>query len=633
MPSQARRYFRFAGFEMDRDALELHKDGQRVPLQIQPFRVLELLVEKAGVAVTRDELRERVWPANVFVDFDHGLNNAVARLREALGDAASEPRFIETLPRIGYRFVYPAADIETEAGVIVGQPEVNRSTRWPWLRKLAAVAIAAALASVVVGNYLRDVGSATRIGSVAVLPFRDLSAPPDASFLGEGMTEALITRLAQHPQVRVLSRRSADRYRDSHVTIADIAADLGVEGIIEGSYVRRDDLLRIDVRLLRAADESHAWAQSYDIGAGDIFRLQDQVADDVLEELGGGSGAVKPNSVARSNDLSAYELYLQGRHLFHQRSREAVTRSLDYFRRAIERDPAFAAAYAGLAESYVTLAGRTLVQSMKAEDVRDEALDAARRALALDKYLAESHGAMGQVLDKLYPRSDDRDVEVETYYRRAIELDPSYSTAFLWLGNFVSLRGRSTEAIDLYRRGMAIDPVSPSILSRLGAELLDHDQIDEGMVLLERAIDIEPYQFNARLRMGWALAALGRLDEAQVSFAVAEEVSPRSHHALGGLAFVAAKKGDEAKARALLAEFQPVADELDTPFLPAIVYVALGDNANALAWLDRSAASSQFLVNPGFFSLDDPVYDGLRNDPAFERIRRKAESAAGNSGT
>jgi len=630
MSCRVRRYFRFAGFEMDRDARELHRRGERVRLQIQPFRVLEILVEKAGMVVTRDELRARIWPAKVVVDFDHGLNNAVARIRDALGDDPERPQFVETLPRVGYRFVYPAADVESEALDAVAATEGTRDSRRSRPRVLAALAALAAV--VLAGTIGRDFLLASRITSVAVLPFRDLSAPADQTYLGDGIAEAVITRLAQYPELRVVSRRSADRYRDSNATVGEIGAELDVDGIVEGSYLRLGDRLRVDVRLLRVSNESHAWARSYETGVAEIFELQEQVGEELAQVIGGGQAAAKAVSVARSGNLSAYELYLQGRRLFDQRNRDALMKSLDYFRQAIDRDPEFAAAYAGLAESYVTLGGQTLVKSMNASDVRDDALDAARRALALDEQLAESHGAMGQVLDKLYPHTAAGDVAIDVHYRRAIELNPSYSTAYLWHGNFLAARGRANEAIGRFRQAMAIDPVSPSIMSRLGAALLDDGRTEEGLELLTRTIEMEPFQFNARLRLGWALAVLDRLDEAEASFAVAERITPRSYHALAGLAFVAAKRGDDAAARQLLAEFEPVAERLGTPFLPAIVHVALGDREQALAWLERAAASSPNLRNPGPFNLDNPIYDDLRGDPAFDRILGMAALAAVSSG-
>ena len=442
------------------------------------------------------------------------------------------------------------------------------------------------------------------------------------------MTEALITRLAQDQSLRVVSRRAAARYQDAKSPIAEIARDLQVDGVIDGSIVRQGNDVRVDVQLLRATDESHAWAQSYQRSIQDVFRLQRELADDISSEIDAGAGGKrnKQVSVARSDNIEAYELYLQGRHLWNQRNRQSVSKSLKLFQQAIQLDPDFAAAHASLADAYATLGGRSLVKSMPAADVRPAALAAARRAIELDPGLAEAHWAMAGVLNHLFPQTRQRDSEIEREYLLALRLNPASADTRHGYGNFLSNLRRSDEAIAQYREALLLDPLSPNIVGRLGMELAVNGQVEEGMGLMRRAVEIEPWQFNAHVRLGWAYALFGQYEEAAKAFAVAEQVSPGSPQALAGRAFVAARSGDKASATAGLEELQAQAEAIDAPFLVAIVYVGLQDREGALKWLERAASSPTMPSRGGLFGLDNPVYDWLRNDPRFEQIRELAES-------
>ena len=646
---------RFAEFELRREALELTRNGARIRLQIQPFRVLELLLQRAGEVVTREEFRARVWPSNVYVDFDHGLNNAIARLREVLGDSADNPRYIETLHRIGYRFIHPVEPIEVPASLApevsvqtalaettdtvsqdaqqagVPAPVAARSKRSSPLLAIGAVLFAIALSgTLMVIDRAANHGGVTQIRSIAVLPFRDLSEDGGDDYLAAGMTEALITRLAQNKSLRVVSRRAAARYQDAEKPIAEIARHLQVDGVIDGSIVRQGNEVRVDVQLVRATDESHAWAQSYQRSMQDVFKLQHDLADDISSEIDTGvGGKLKQASVARSDNIEAYELYLQGRHLWNQRNRQSVRKSLEVFQRAIELDPDFAAAHAGLAEAYVTLGGRrTLVKSMRAEDVRPAALAAARRAIELDAGLAEAHWAMAGVLSHLFPQTGQRNSQIEREYLLALRLNPASADTRHAYASFLSNRRRSDEAIAQYREALRLDPLSPNFMGRLGMDLAVNGQVEEGMDLMRRAVEIEPWQYNAHLRLGWAYALFGQYEEATRAFAVAEQVSPGSPQTLAGRSFVAARSGDKATATAGLEELQARAEAIDAPFLVAIVYVGLQDRDGALEWLERAASSSNMPSMGGWFGLDEPVYDWLREDPRFEQIRHLAEQAS-----
>jgi TolB-like protein/DNA-binding winged helix-turn-helix (wHTH) protein/Tfp pilus assembly protein PilF len=639
VPASWTNSFCFGEFELHREALELARNGKRIRLQIQPFRVLELLLERAGEVVTREEFRVRVWPSNVYVDFDHGLNNAITRLREALGDSADNPRYIETLHRIGYRFICPvlpeAAAPEfpdaKQADVPTPAPVSTRSRPSPSLLAIGAVLFAiAGFTAFVLIDRNGDQAAVAPIQSIAVLQFRDLSDDGDQDYFAAGMTEALITRLAQNQDLRVVSRRAAARHQDANQPVAEIARDLQVDGVIDGSIVRQGNSVRVDVRLVRAADESHAWAQSYERSIQDVFQLQRELANDIGSEIDAGVGG-KPDqqvSVARSDNVKAYELYLQGRHLWNQRSKESVSNSLEYFQKAIQLDPDFAAAHAGLAQAYAGLGGHTWVKSLPADDVRPAAVAAARRAIELDAELAEAHLAMAGVLNHLFPQSTPTDAEIEREFMLALRLNPASADTHHGYASFLSTRRRSDEAVAQFREALLLDPLSPNIVGRLGAELAAIGQVDEGMDFMRRAVELEPWQFNAHLRLGWAYAAFDRYEEATEAFAIAEQVSPGSPQALSGRSYVAARSGDKAGATAALGELQALAEAADAPWLVAIVYVGLQDRNGALKWLERTVvSSSSIIIRPNsLYGLDRPIYDWLREDPRFQQIQQSVEA-------
>jgi DNA-binding winged helix-turn-helix (wHTH) protein/Tfp pilus assembly protein PilF len=493
------RIVRFGVYEVDRQACELRRGGQRIPLQIQPFRVLETLIDRAGEVVTRADLRARIWPSTVYVDFDHGLNNAINRLRHALGDSADAPRFIETLPRVGYRFIHA-----------LEQPEAE----------------------------------------------------------------------PRPPQARHARRAAAQR-------IGVAAAAAALVGLLGIGVIR--------------------WGWNENGLDGDA-----------------------PTEGHPTASAQAYDAYLRGLELFEQRSSESVKLSIEHLKRATELDPSFAAAHAALAISYTSAGGRTLPQFLSTDEVLAPALAAAERALRLDPNLAQAHLALARVLT-LQPWSTATDVAIERSYRRSLELDRTIATAHLHFANFLSTRGRTLEALPEYRRALELDPLSPSINSRLGMELFSLGKRDEGLEYLRKTVELNPWQFNARLRLAWAYVELGDLDMAEHEFAAAERISPDSVRSQAGLAFVAARKGDTARARALLDALLPAAQALDDPLDVAIVYVGLEDRENSIEWLARTAHQTRALHTTAPWGIRAPLYDWLRDDPRFVQIERDV-AATLNSG-
>jgi len=518
--------FRFGSFELDTRARELRRDGRRIRLQRQPFQVLAILVENAGAVVTRDELRAQIWPATVYVDFDHGLNNAVNRIRHALGDIGGEADVIETVPRVGYRFVCPVA-------ILV--PRGLADTAGP--RPSASAAVPASLGS-----------------------------PPPSS-LAIATSAPMVRRLAAVAVVLALT---------IGVVVPSARNLAGFHGTNDNHY-----------------KEMNSSGERTD-----------------------GSAAVDP---------AAYDAYMQARRLWNQRSSKSVVESIAYYQRAIELDPAFAPAYVGLAMAFVSAGGNTLTQSVDAAEVRGPALAAARRALEIDETRGDAHAVLAQVLERLYPWSAETDILIEQAYRRAIDLSPEDAEARLWYGNYLSVHGRSDDAIEQYRAALRLDPSSPNIGSRLGAALVDAGRTDEGLARLEETVEQHPRQFNARIRLAWAYASLRRLEEAKQQFDAAETISPENVPARVGIAFVTARSGDAESARDMLDALLPEIDRVGDPYLAAIVFVALGDRDNAIAWLGRAAENSRTLRRASAYGIQSPLYDWLRDDPRFVELQRRIE--------
>ncbi|MDH5323688.1 MAG: winged helix-turn-helix domain-containing protein, partial [Gammaproteobacteria bacterium] len=583
MPEASADRYRFAEFEMDRQAKELYRDGKRVRLQIQPFRVLEMLVEHAGQVVTREELRLRLWPSHVFVDFDRGLNNAVARLREALSDDADYPRFIETLPRVGYRFIVPASQPATAQNISSPAP-----IRKIWL--LPAIAVVAALAIFFFADDREPEHAATTF-TVAVLPVRDLSNDGNQDYFAAGITDALITRLSQNAALLVVRARPENTAAADEAAREDIARQLHVDGVVDISLRRQQDMLHMEVRLSRALADGHTWDKQYNEPLARIFELQHRLAEDIVSEIANSMRTPGVSaSFVHSANVEAYQLYLQGRHLLNRRSPESVNLAGDYFARAITLDPEFAAAHAGLATAFGLSGGNSLVKSRRLADVYEPALAEARKALELDDRLPEAHVAMALAL--ALAGDIENENAIEEHFETALRLDPALSDAKLLFGNFLSRHGRQQDAIVQYREALLHDPASPNILSRLGKELVDTGMEQEGLQLLERAVEIEPWQFNSHIRLGWIYAVLGRLDEADASFARAEQISGGTAHDRAGRAYVAAKRGDAETAQKLLDAVQLESGDIELPFLVAMVYVARHDRENALLWLEKAAPLS-----------------------------------------
>src|SRR5437899_7923229 len=370
---------RFGAFELRKDAGELRREGTTIRLQEQPLQILRILLEEPGQVVTREELRQQIWSSDTFVDFDHGINNAIKRLREALGDTAETPQYIETLPRRGYRFI----------------GKIERGT--------------------------------PKFRSLAVLPLENLSHDPEQEYFAEGLTEALITTLAKIGELRVVYRTSAMQYKGVRKPLPEIAKELGVDAIVEGTVLRAGDRLRITAQLIDAARETHLWAESYERELCDVLALQSELARAIASEIRvkltpldyarlSGAHAVKPG---------AYEAYLNGRYHWNRRNAEGLGKAIQYLEQAIAEDATYAPAYAGLADCLATLGFWGFVS---ADEGCGKAKKLALQALEIDPALAEAHASLAwatMLYDYDFPTA-------ESEFERSIELNPRYATAHQW---------------------------------------------------------------------------------------------------------------------------------------------------------------------------------------------------------
>src|SRR5215471_1390967 len=506
---------RFGAFEADLRSGELRKHGRRIKLQDQPFQVLALLLERPGEVVTREELRQKLWPADTFVDFDVGLNTAIKRLRDALSDTAESPRYVETLPRRGYRLIAQVdgwaaatapsspAQIPTDrptrgaiTALVDAVLEAHRArTRW---RVGAVVAGATALALVVVlfgarGLRQRVQGKTIppKIQSLAVLPLENLSGDPGQEYFVDGLTDALITDLAQIGSLKVISRTSTMRYKGTRKPLPEVAKELGVEGIVEGTVIRSGDRVRVDAQLIEASTDRHFWARTYERSLGDVIALQNEVARAITNEI---QMKLTPQEQARllrteRVDPQDYELYLKGRYFWNKRTEAAVQKGIDCFQQAIQRDPNYALAYAGMAEAYA------VHFDLSPEERYARSKAAALTALQMDETLAEAHNALA---DSLFMYDWDW-AGAEKEFQRAIALNPNYAQAHQWYGQLLRVMGRQGWAAEV-KRAHELDPLNLGVGG--GAWYIESGQYDLAIEYMRTRLDLDPNHAGTYLSLG-----------------------------------------------------------------------------------------------------------------------------------
>ena len=612
----------FGVLELDLKARELRKRGVKVKLQEQPFQVLSVLIEHAGQVVTKEELRQRIWPSDTFVDFDHGMHSAITRLREALGDSTESPRFIETLPRRGYRFIASVKEIGTRMEPKEPLPGAfgNRLRRWA-----AIVVLGLLVGTSLLGILLEfDVGGARRwlrrqsnpkIQSLAVLPLQNLSGDPAQDYFADGMTDALITDLSQISTLHVISRTSAMHYKGTKESLPQIAGALNVDGIVEGSVARSGNRVRITAQLIHAATDQHLWAETYERDVGDVLRLQGEVAQDIAQQLRAkltSQQQVRVNSAPRVNP-DAYETYLRGRYFWNQRTEGGLWKSIELFQQAISMDPNSALPYTGLADAYLVLDGWT-VEAAPAKEITPKAQAAVQRALELDPTLAEAHTALAGL------KHGNWDWEgAEAEYRRAIELNPNYSHAHQWYGQLLCERGKFDACLAEAEHAYRLDPLNLLYGADIGNRLYWARRYDEAVAAVKKTLELDPNFPVAHRFLGQVYEQKGMFAPAIAELRRSAELSNPIDLAALGHAY--ALYGQREKASEVLRDLRQVASKrYVSGYDLAIVYVGLGENDKALQSLEAAYQEhSSWMLHLKV----DPRLDPLRGDPRFQVLLQR----------
>jgi len=620
------RLLRFDNFELDVRAGELRKHGVRLRLQGQPLQVLAALLKSGGDVVTREELRAQIWTTDTFVDFDHSLHNAIARLREALGDSAERPRYIETLPRRGYRFIAPvdAGDPSAPSGAADSAPSANLpgQLRLTKSHALLLTTVFALLVISIVFWLARTGGAPTsaapRLNSIAVLPLDNLSGDPSEEFFADGMTDQLITDLAKVGSLRVISRTSILRYKGTKKGLPEIARELHVDAIVEGSVIRSGRRVRVTAQLLQAATDQHLWAETYDRDIGDVLKLQGEVADAIAQQVRAQLTSQQQAQLRRAAtvDPAAYDAYLKGRLYFSTEftKPDSLKKAQHLFQEAIQKDPNFALAYAGLADTYVYLAFSGALQKDPAYQSAKQAL---AKALQLDDTIGETHDTLG-VLNWQFDWDWDA---AEREFNRAIALAPSYSCAHEDRAIFLAAVGRRSEALAEIAK---IDQLDYGF-SSAAAESNTYYALRDYPALIgasRRALLLDPKDLRQHYLLGVGYEGTGELEQAISEFQEAVQFSNGSLGPAVALAHAYSAAGKKAKAEKILRDLERKAKHTAaSPYTMATIYAGLGENDKAFDLLEK--AYSEKSLDFALALQSDLLLDRLRPDPRFQIMLRR----------
>ena len=504
----------FAEFELDLLARELRKNGIKVKLQNQPFLILQMLLERPGEVVTREEIRNRIWPADEFVDFEHSVNTAVKKLRQALGDRAGRPVFIETLPRQGFRFI---AELRRPAGAPAEAVPARKPPRLPRLAVAGAAALCVVAGALVVFPRMTRLSpqahSPHTMRSIAVLPLVNLSPDPQQEYFSDGMTSELITDLAKLSSLRVISHTSVKRYKNAERRLPEMAAELGVDAVVEGTVTRSGNRVRIAAQLIDARSDHHIWADSFERDAGDILSLQAELAQQIANEVGIHLTASEQARLAgyRPVDPAAHEAYLKGLFYWNRLNCEGFQRGLKYFQEALARDPNFVPAYCGVADAYFNLADWGC---MAQKEAFAESKAAALKAQQLDPGSADAHGLLGELA--FYNEWDWPKAEKE--FRQAVELDANAAGSRGSYAIFLVAMGRQEQALAEMKQALQLDPVS-EMTNVMSAYLfyLIH-QYDKAIAQAKKTLELFPRSGAAYYWLGQCYEKQGLEKEAVAAY-------------------------------------------------------------------------------------------------------------------
>jgi TolB-like protein/DNA-binding winged helix-turn-helix (wHTH) protein len=599
---------RFGVFELDLEAGELRKNGLKVRLQDQPYQLLALLVERSGQLVSREEICQQLWPNGTFVEFDGSLHVAVNKIREALGDSASSPRFLETVPRRGYRFIAPVEKTPAGRAAARAVSLENPAARWR-----AAVVIGCAALLAVGMLYLRG-GSADPIKSIAVLPFTNATPAADTQYLSDGITEGIINNLSAVPRLKVIARTTVFRFKGKEVEPQEVGRQLGVDAILTGRISHASNSVMAQIDLINVSDGSQLWGERFKSNIAELQSLQGDMAREIAEKLRLKLAGEESQRLTRryTANSEAYQLYLKaiystpGIPLYWLKG---IQNRVDHLQQAIAKDPSFARAYVELAKSYHV---GVMARFWPAPKELEKQKDAARRALELDDGLGEAHVALANAL---WLEWDWAGADRE--FKRGTELNAS--SAHMHFGRFLAQTGRTQEAIVEAQRAIELDPLSPETLTNVAFIYVMTRRYDQALECARRASEGRPAGavFHAFLGKEQYQDAIAEYERAIAEDRrILENVGGRGH-----LARAYVKLGRLAEAHQILSELQ-VQVEKDAlgAYEVAFLYGALGNKDEAFRWLDKAYEQR----DPGLMYLKvDPTMDPLRSDPRFRALVRR----------
>lgn len=614
--AHAKGVLSFGEFHLDIETGELLRNGVLVHLPHQPSQVLALLGRRQGRLVTREELRREIWGNDTFVDFEQGLNHCINQIRTALGDEAGQSRFIQTLPRRGYRFAAPVESVpggaETAGPPAAPQPKAA-GLRWWWILSvllLVLVGVAALFTSDEGGlrNILAIGVSSPRIGSIAVLPLENLSGNPDQEYFADGMTEELVTALGKIGSFRVISRTSVMRYKRTQKPIPQIARELNVDAVIEGTVTQAGGRARITTNLLHGPTDRHLWAESYERDLGDVIAMQRDVARDVARQVRSSVSMEQPARFAPARRLNpeAYELYLKGQFHYYRWSAPEFAKAISYFERAAAVDPNYAQAYLGLAKTY----GWQWMKGVLPPEIAYRKFSAAlKRALEIDNALPEGHYVQAVSAWFFYWNW----AQAESAFQRALALNPNFEEARFEYAWFLASMGRHDEAVAHARRAVEGDPLSYEANIALGSVYQFARRFDEALVQCGKTIALEPnnplgYEFLAA-----AYNKLGLYDEAVRAFLQEMALSGVGREVIVGADDAYRAGGREGYLRWRLVRAKH-------PYQMAAFQAQLGMKDDAFRNLERCYREHWWAMVQLY---QDPKWDPLRPDPRFQDLLRR----------
>lgn len=609
------RVYRFSEFELIVSEGALRRGESSVRLQQKPLLLLSALLERPQRVVTREQLRERMWGNETFVDYEQGINVAIKKVRDALGDSADEPKYIQTVSKQGYKFLFPVEVVEPilplpDAVPVIEssrpvetkvEPALAVARRWPLQTAAICFLLVAALAFL----YVHDLHpAATQIKSIAVLPLQNLSTDAEQEYFAEGMTDELITDLAKIHRLRVISRTSIMRYKETSKSLPEIAHELNVDAVVEGTMLRSADRVRIRVQLIDARTDSHLWAEVYERDERDILSLQNDVASSIARQINLELTPLHPASLPPHQPrVEAYSAYLKGRYEWNKRTPAALRKSVEYFQSAIEQDPNYALAHEGLAEAYSVMNDYDLLAPKESySNAKSEAL----KALELDDTLGEAHATLAAVKED----SEWDWAGADREFRRAVELSPNYATAHQWYGEYLLRVGRIEEGVAEMQRAEELDPGSPVMNAEVGGAFYWARRYDNSIEQLRKSIAMEPNFSYAHSWLGFAYLQKGMYNEAITEFQKAVDVSGGSSTFLAALGHAYGLAGKKEQSRTIIEKLKAISRQsYVSPYDMAIIYTGIGDEDQALNWLEVG------------YNLHDPAMDMLQVEPALDTLR------------